>query len=108
MQIAAFAKRDQLVHQRLELLRLRQRGGDLLMFDQRSSHIAEHGATMRARLVQFAAGIAVTHILLSSILVWRAEISTDPAASSPFPRYFPAASWEHACQDAGPSATGLP
>src|SRR3546814_18430378 len=62
MQVAPLAQRDELVHQRLQLFGFRQRGGDLLVLDQRRGHVAEHRATVGARLVELATGITVAHV----------------------------------------------
>ena len=43
VQVAALAERDELLHDRAQLLRLGQGGGDLLVLDQRGRHVGEHG-----------------------------------------------------------------
>jgi hypothetical protein len=40
-----------------KLLRLGQRRGDLLVLDQRTGHVGEHGNAMRRGTVEAAAGI---------------------------------------------------
>src|SRR4029077_10861311 len=68
VQIAAFAERDEFLHHRAKLLRLRQRRGDLLMLDQRGAHIAEHRLAMLRRAVELAVNLAVTHRISPSLL----------------------------------------
>ena len=53
MQVAALAERHQLLDHRPQLLRLRQRGHDLLVLDQRRSHVGEHRLAMFGGAVQF-------------------------------------------------------
>src|SRR5262249_41498366 len=76
MQVAALAERDQLLDDRTQVLRLRQRGGDLLVLDQRGAHVGEHGAAMLGRAVELAVGVTVTHrrgVLLYSVVVMPAK-----------------------------------
>jgi hypothetical protein len=61
VQVAALAEGDELLHHRAKLLGLGQRGGDLLMLDQRRAQIAEHGLAMLRRAVELAVNLAVTH-----------------------------------------------
>ena len=65
MQIAALAERDELLDDRAQVLGLRQRGDDLLVADQRSGHVGEHGAAMLGLSVQLTMGVTVTHSVLS-------------------------------------------
>src|SRR6202020_2110857 len=58
---ALLAERDQLFHDRTQFLRLRQRGYDLLVLDQRSSHIGEHRTPMLGGAVELPMNLAVTH-----------------------------------------------
>src|SRR5262249_39558385 len=64
VQIAALAQGDQLLHDRAEILGLGQRRHDLLVLDERSRHVAEHGAAMLRRAVELAVGVAVAHRVL--------------------------------------------
>ena len=61
MQVAALGERDELLHDRPKLLRLRQRGDDLLVLDQRRRHVGEHRRAMARGAVQLAARFAVAH-----------------------------------------------
>src|SRR3974390_3787865 len=61
MQIALLTKRNQLLDPRATLLRLRKRGHDLLVLDQRRAHVSEHGAAMSRLLVKLAVNLTVTH-----------------------------------------------
>src|SRR5262249_21984659 len=61
MQAAALAERDELLDDRAQVLRLRQRGDDLLVLDQRGRHVGEHRAAMLGRAVELAVYLAVAH-----------------------------------------------
>src|SRR6476620_10670268 len=61
MQIAALAEGDQLLDDRAQVLRLRQRGDDLLMLNQRNGHVGEHGAAMLGRTVELSMSVSGTH-----------------------------------------------
>src|SRR5262249_5827633 len=61
MQVAALAQRHELLDDRAQILRLGQRGGDLLVLDQRGRHVGKHGAAMLGRAVELAVGVTVTH-----------------------------------------------
>src|SRR5262245_57339895 len=61
VQVAALAERDQFLDDRTQVLRLRQRGHDLLVLDERRRHVGEHGAAMLAGAVELAMGVSVTH-----------------------------------------------
>ena len=65
MQAAALAERDQLLGDRPQLLRLRQRRGDLLVLQQRVRHVAEHGEAVAGGDAELPAGNSVTHRILS-------------------------------------------
>jgi hypothetical protein len=71
MQVAALAERDELLHHRAKLFGLGQRGGDLLVLDQRRAHVAEHGLAMLRRAVELAVNLAVTHRTIPSSLLCR-------------------------------------
>jgi hypothetical protein len=58
MQIAALGERHELVDNRLDFLGLRQRRHDLLMGDQRGSHIGEHRFAVARCAVELAACLA--------------------------------------------------
>src|SRR5882757_4280437 len=58
---ALLAERDQLLHDRAQFLRLRQRGDDLLVLDQRRAHIGEHRAPVLGGAIELAMNLAVTH-----------------------------------------------
>src|SRR5680860_971215 len=62
MQIAPLGERDQTVGDALELLRLGQRGGNLLVLDERGGETCEQRPAMAWRAVQLPAGFAVTHV----------------------------------------------
>jgi hypothetical protein len=55
------AERHQLLHDRAQFLRLRQRGDDLLVLDQRLAHIGKHRAPMFGGAIELAMNLAVTH-----------------------------------------------
>ena len=55
MQVAALAERDKLFNDRTDFLGLRQGRHDLLMLDQRSSHIGKHRLAMAGGPVKLAA-----------------------------------------------------
>src|SRR5215469_9675754 len=120
MQAAALAKRDQLFHHRTQVLRLRQRGNDLLVLDQRSGEIRQHGTAMIRAPVELAVGFGVTHFRYQCSVIsnqidfcllttdYRLLFSNDPQSAWPAPRYSPAASPALPCRDAVPSAPALP
>src|SRR5580704_8226967 len=58
---ALLAERDQLLHDRAQFLRLRQRGDDLLVLDQRRAHIGEHRLAMLGGAIELPMNLAVTH-----------------------------------------------
>src|ERR1700737_3644966 len=62
---ALLAERHQLFHDRAQFLRLRQRGDDLLVLDQRRAHIGKHRAPMLGGAIELAMNLAVTHGVLS-------------------------------------------
>src|SRR6202040_2684683 len=64
---ALLAERDQLFHDRAQLLRLWQRGDDLLVLDQRRAHIGKHRAPMFGGAIELAMNLAVTHGVLSCL-----------------------------------------
>jgi len=61
MEAALLGKRHQFLHHRAQLLRLRQRGDDLLVLDQGRRHVGKHGTAMRGLLAELAVNFAVTH-----------------------------------------------
>ena len=61
---ALLAERHQLLHDRAQFLRLRQRGDDLLVLDQRGAHVGEHRAAMLGGAVELAMNLAVTHFFI--------------------------------------------
>src|SRR5215813_10050556 len=60
---ALLAERDQLLHDRAQFLGFRQRGDDLLMLDQRRTHVGEHRAPMLGGAIELPMNPAVTHSL---------------------------------------------
>ncbi len=58
MQAAALAERDQLLHHRAQILRLRQRRDDLLMLDQRGGKVRQHRLAMIRPPAEFAVVLA--------------------------------------------------
>src|SRR5215213_10181696 len=55
------AEGDQLLDDRTQFLRLRQRGDDLLVLDQRRAHVGEHRLAMLGGAVELTMNLAVTH-----------------------------------------------
>src|SRR5205814_3184147 len=78
---ALLAERDQLLHDRAQFLRLRQRGDDLLVLDQRRAHIGEHRAPVLGGAIELAVNPAVTHGV-SLPLSFRTTRSVDPESRS--------------------------
>src|SRR5688572_2366755 len=112
MQTAAFAERDELLYDRAELLGLRQRGGDLLVLDQRGAHVGEHGLAMLGLLVELAMNFAVTHRLFPLTRndpgpAPGTRLSNDPRSAWPALRCSPAASPALPCRDGDPSEPAL-
>src|SRR6185295_15487525 len=62
MQAPALAERDQLLDDRAQILGLGQRGGNLLVLDERRRHVGEHGLAVRRGAVEFAAAYTVAHV----------------------------------------------
>src|SRR5215208_7069351 len=60
-QPALLAEGDQLLDDRTQFLRLRQRGDDLLVLDQRRAHVGEHRLAMLGGAVELTMNLAVTH-----------------------------------------------
>ena len=81
MQIAALAERDQLLDDRAQILCLRQRGDNLLVFDQRLAHIGEHRLAMFMRAAEAALGVSVIHGFLRYFRGRRAKARPLPFAS---------------------------
>src|SRR5690606_21313167 len=63
MKIAAFGQCDQFFNDRAQFLGLGQRGLDLLMLDQRASHIGEQRLAMFMSTVKSAIAAGVTHFI---------------------------------------------
>jgi len=61
MQIAALAEGDQLFHDGPQVLRLRQRRGDLLVLDEGLRHVGEHRLAMLMRAVETTLRATVIH-----------------------------------------------
>src|SRR5205807_8850560 len=64
MQIAFLGQRDQLLDDRTQVLGLGQRGGDLLVLDQRRGEMLEQRDTLVRAAIELAVGVAVTHRVL--------------------------------------------
>src|SRR6185295_9243384 len=62
VQVAALGQRDQLLDDRAQVLRLRQRRDDLLVLDQRGSEMLEQRVALVGAPVELAVSIAVTHV----------------------------------------------
>ncbi len=62
MQVATLAEGDELLDDRADFLRLRKRRYDLLMLDERGSHVGEHRLAVAGGTVEFATGILVAHL----------------------------------------------
>jgi hypothetical protein len=58
---AMLRQRDQLFNVGAQFARLGQGRGDLLMLDQRGSHVAEQGLAVAGGAVELAAAVLVTH-----------------------------------------------
>src|SRR5205807_10547614 len=78
MQAAALAERDQLLDDLAQILRLRQRGDDLLVLDQRLAHIGKHRLTMFMRAAEAALGVSVIHGVLRYFRGRRAKVRPLP------------------------------
>jgi hypothetical protein len=61
VQAALLAERDQLLDDRTQVLRLVQRGRDLLVLDESTGEIHEHRLAMLRRAVELPTAIVVTH-----------------------------------------------
>src|SRR6185437_2661939 len=66
--IALLAERDELLDDRPQLLRLRQRRHDLLVLDQARGHVGEHRLAVSWLLAKLAVNLAVTHRIDPSLL----------------------------------------
>src|SRR5262249_16592772 len=106
MQVAALAEGDQLLDNRTQVLRLGQRGGDLLVLDQRGRHVGEHGAAMLGRAIELAVGVTVTHRRGPSL--YSLGVSNDPRSAWPALRRSRAAIPALPCRGGGPSGRALP
>src|SRR6185436_16634259 len=67
-QPALLAEGNKLFDDRAQFLRLRQRGDDLLVLDQRGAHVGEHRLAMLGGAVELTMNLAVTHRTNSSCL----------------------------------------
>src|SRR5262249_53473690 len=103
VQAAALAERDQLLDDRTQVLRLVQRGRDLLVLDESAGEIHEHRLAMLGGAVELPAAIVMTHDLIPL-----QRPSTALPAASPFPRCCPAASPGFPCPGGGPCRPALP
>jgi hypothetical protein len=65
MQIALLGERNEPVGDAAEILRLRQRGDDLLVLDQGASEAREQGRAMARGTIELPACFAVTHLRTS-------------------------------------------
>jgi hypothetical protein len=61
VQTAALAERDQLLHDRTQVLGFRQRRRDLLVLDQRRGEVRQHRTAMIRAPAELAVGLSVTH-----------------------------------------------
>src|SRR5580693_10647124 len=61
MQVAALAERDELLDDRAQILRLRQRRRDLLVLDQRRAQVRQHRFAMIRAAAELAVSLGVTH-----------------------------------------------
>src|SRR6516162_355401 len=124
VQVATLAERDQFLDDRPQVLRLRQRGHDLLVLDERRRHVGEHGAAMLAGAIELAMGVSVTHArtphkaqrsvidnqttFRSSTSDRRSLLNNDPRSAWPARRYCRAANPALPCRDAAPSGPAPP
>src|SRR5262245_32839780 len=116
MQVAALRKRRQLLDDRTQVLRLRQRGDDLLVLDQRGSQMLEQRDALIGASVELAVGNPVTHRVFPtlSFKLFRphaaagARLNSDPRSAWPALRCSPAASPALPCRGGAPSAPALP
>src|SRR3546814_7653542 len=65
--------RDQRLGDAAQFLRLRQRGLDQPVLEQRGGHVGEHRIAVRAGAVEFASGFLVAHGLGSWLILGLAE-----------------------------------
>src|SRR5690606_28009850 len=82
MQVAALAERDELFDDRTDFLCLRQGRHDLLMGDERGSHVGEHGLAVACGAVELATGFLVAH--LWSPLLAGIRLQSNGRMSIPF------------------------
>src|SRR5262249_35106740 len=120
VEVAALAERHQFLDDRTQVLRLRQRGHDLLVLDQRRRHVGEHGAAMLVLAVELAVGVTVTHVRLRMSdardqmprgprgTCHLTSVSNDPRSAWPARRYCRAASPALPCRGGAPSGPALP
>src|SRR5689334_10208667 len=116
MQVATLGERDELLDDRTQVLRLRQRGDDLLVLDQRGSEMLEQRGALVGAPVELAVGNPVRHRefpTLSRIRL-RPQVAAGKRLNNGLRsawralRYSQAASPALPCRDAGPSAPALP
>src|SRR5690606_35383109 len=111
VQVAALAECDKLLDDRADFLRLRQRGYDLLMGDERGSHVGEHRLAVACGTIKFAACFCVAHLWSPSLADIR--LQSDPVSIGLRNawrglRCVPAARRELPCRDGGPWTRELP
>src|SRR5262249_10678242 len=114
MQVAALCQRDQLLDDRAQILRLRQRGDDLLVLDQRGGQMLEQRLALVRPAIELAVSVTVTHRVLPV-----PSNETRPHAAGTRLNNGPRSAWRALrcsraatpalpCRDAGPSAPALP
>src|SRR5581483_4056937 len=77
------AEGDERLGNAAQFLRLRQRGLDDLVREQRIGHVAQHSETMTAGAIELAQAVAVTHVLFPERFVMggRARLAASSRAS---------------------------
>src|SRR4029453_1836274 len=103
-------ERHELLDDRSQVLRLRQRGHDLLVLDQRRRHVGEHGAAVLIRAVELAVGVTVAHVRLRTSVDRGTDWKTTPTCRPPsdlchLPSNDPRTAWpaRRCCQAASPA-----
>src|SRR3954447_4620305 len=116
MQVAALRKRHQLLDDRTQVLRLRQRGDDLLVLDQRRRKMLEQRGALVGAPVELAVGNPVTHREFPTLSPMRlrprsaagTRLNNDPRSAWRVLRCSRAASQALPCRDEDPSVPALP
>src|SRR5690606_17915541 len=80
------AERDDGLGHAAQLLRLRQRGADGLVLEERDGHVAQHRESMAAGAVELAKPVAVTHCGFLSVISWPARPCWYCGLMEPDPR----------------------